>query len=118
MAMSKAVYQKWVNAAFGFFLLLGVTWLVMSGVNNHKLNIAALITVAVFGIQAYYKHLLANLIVGILALFFSIFMLLNVVDTFVNAHMPLAFGLLSALAIMSIVFSLILIFSYKKLNLE
>ena len=118
MALSKQSFQKLVNGAYGFFIILSLAWLVTSAVNNHKLNLAALVLLIVFGVQAYVKHLFANLIIGILTLFFSIFMLLNVIDTFVNAHMPLALGILSCLAILSIVCSLIMIFSYKKLNLE
>jgi len=118
MALSKQSFQKLVNGAYGFFIILSLAWLVTSGVNNHKLNVAALVLLIVFGVQAYVKHLFANLIIGILTLFFSIYNLLDAIDAFVTTHKPLAFGIFSCLAILSIVCSLIMIFSYKKLNLE
>jgi len=118
MTQNTSAYQKLVYVAYGFFILLGLVWLVTFFVNDHKFNVQAFIVILVFGIQAYFKNKMANLIIGILCLFFSIFMLLTVIDTFALAHQPLAYAILSSLSATSIVFSGILIFSYKKLLLK
>ena len=77
---------------------------------------------AVFAIQAYYHHKLTNLILGILVLFFSIFMLLDVINAanLMDKHAvytTLTKGLL-AVSLLSVVMSVILVFSYTRLSFK
>ncbi len=113
-----SLYEKLVYAAYGFYMLLGSVWMVMNLIFGHYFNSYAFVVVAVFGVQAYYKHKLTNLLLGIVLFFLSIFSLLDFLamggktgfDTFVNVMMGLSFA--------SIVMSGILIFSYLKLSFK
>ena len=119
-------YEILVFVAYGFFLLLGLTWFIVSLV-NHKadsswFNPWAFIIVVAFGIQFYYRHKLTNLILGVLSLFFSIWLLMAVIeefdlmakgatyDSFIKG--ALCFGLIS------VIMSVIIIFGYTKLSFK
>ena len=117
-----STYQLMVYAAYGFYLLLGLAWFLLSWFNNGRLNLQALFLVLVFGVQCYHRHLLTNLILGVVGLFASIFMLLQAL----NFAIPAAHGqsmdtisrVLITLPLVSIVASGILVFSYYKLNFK
>jgi hypothetical protein len=111
-----STYEKLVNVAYGFYILLGLVWLLMSLFFGHYFSYQAFIILAVFAAQAWYKHLLTNLILGVLLIGISIFCALEFMllggktgfDLFVNAMM--------GTCIVSVVMSGILVFSYMKLS--
>ena len=115
-------YEVLVFAAYGFYLLLGLVWFMMSLVRSHQFNAEALFIVVVFATQVYFKHRLTNLILGILALFFSIWMLLDVINSFdlmaKGAHIDGLSGGLMFFCVFSMIMSGILIFSYTKLSFK
>jgi hypothetical protein len=89
---------------------------------GHRFNYQAFMLVAVFAIQAWYRHRLTNLILGILTLFFSIFMLMDVLNSFdlmaKGAQFDLLVKSLLGLCIFSMILSGILMFSYLKLSFK
>jgi hypothetical protein len=124
MAEKKKItfFEIMVYVAYAFFILLGGCWLVISFMSSRQFNPEAFTIVAIFGIQAYFHHRLTNLILGILALGFSIFMLLEVISSFdLMAKEAVFDGLvksLMSLSVCSIIMSCILIFSYIKLSFK
>ena len=117
-----SLYEILVFVVYGFYLLLGLVWFVMSLSQTRQFNPEAFFIVVAFAAQFYYRHRLTNLILGILALFFSIWMLLDVINSFdlmaKGAHMDgLSEGLM-VFCIVSMVMSGILIFSYTKLSFK
>ena len=120
--MKTATYQKLVYVAYGFFIVLGLAWYLLGIMNDSRyIQPFSFFIVLAFGLQAYYRHLLTNLILGILALFFSIFMMLlpslnyAIVAAQRNSFTWNAFFMI-ATSILSVALSGILIFSYMKLN--
>jgi hypothetical protein len=116
-------YEVLVFIAYGFFILLGLTWFLMSfSSTGGHFNYTAFSIVVIFGAQAYFRHRLTNLILGILALFFSIFMLLDVINSFdlmaKNATYDTASKALLSLSLFSIIMSVILIFGYARLSFK
>jgi hypothetical protein len=118
-----STYQKLVFVAYGFFILLGLTWFLTSFLaKGGGFNPTAFFIVVVYGAQVYYRHRFTNLILGILSLAFSIFMLLEVINSFDlmarNAEFDGLTNSLIGLSLLSVVMSVILIFSYTKLTFE
>jgi hypothetical protein len=117
---SLGTYQKLVFAAYGFFLVLGISWLVMTFTQGRGINYMALLLIAVFALQTYYKRLLANLVVGIIMFFFSVFMTLQTINLVVlasrEAPLTLTAKLLTTVPLLSLFFSVVLVFSYRQLN--
>ncbi len=115
----KLIFYEWlVFIAYGFFILMGLTWFIMSYMSGGQFNYQAFIVIALFVVQAYYKHKLANLIIGVLCLALSIFMLLQ--SLLIGKHGgfdALAVGMTS-MSIFSIIMSMILMFSYTKLSFK
>lgn len=115
-----STYQLLVYIAYGFYFLLGLIWLTLSIIRTHQPNSWALCLVLIFIAQIYFKHLLANLVIGVITLFLSIFMLLQSINSAVLAskagHLTTMGQLMVFLSITSILLSGILIFSYSKLN--
>ena len=115
-------YEGLVFTAYGFYILLGLLWLGISFKGGGHFNIQAFFLSAVFGVQAYFRNLLVNLILGIISLALSIFMLLEEIAS-ANLFAPGATfdGLTKALlgfSFFSMAMSLILIFSYTKLGFK
>jgi len=115
-------YEILVFIAYGFFLLLGLAWLLVSMLSGGFFNIVAFVIVAVFGAQFYFRHRVANFVIGILTLFFSIWMLLDVVNT-LNLMAKGAGGDGYSrgwlwFCLVSIIMSGILMFSYTKLSFK
>lgn len=114
-------YQKWVNIANGFYLLIGLVWLLM-GLSRGAFNAMALGIVVVFGAQLYFKHLISNLILGIIFLFLSVFSLLEAINSAAaaaRAHDLMLFDkVLVVLPLVSLAMSGILIFSYIKMGFK
>ncbi len=115
-------YEILVFVAYGFYLLFGLAWFGMSLFVGHQLNFQALIIAIAFGVQIYYKHKLTNLLLGILALFFSIWMLMDVFSSFdlmaKNTRIDGLSGGLMAFCFFSMIMAGILIFSYTKLSFK
>ena len=113
-------YEVLVFVAYGYFLLLGLVWFVMSMIGSHQFNAQALLIVGAFGAQIYFKHRLTNLVLGILCLFFSIWMLMDVFSSFdlmaKGAHIDGLSGGLMTFCFVSMIMSLILVFGYTKLS--
>ena len=68
-------YQLLVYIAYGFYILFGLTWFLIT-LKSGQFNFTAFFIVAAFGSQVYYRHIFTNLIFGILCLVGSIFFLL------------------------------------------
>jgi hypothetical protein len=116
-------YEVLVYIAYGFFILLGLVWFVMSfSSSGGRFNYTAFSIMVIFAAQAWFRHRLTNLILGILALFFSIFMLLDVISAFdlmaKNASYDNGAKELLGLSVVSIVMSVILVFGYTRLSFK
>lgn len=113
-------YEILVYVAYAFFILLGLSWFLMS--LSGGFNTTAFFITAVFAVQAFYRHRLTNLILGILALFFSIFMLMDTINTFnlMDKHAVYdAFTkIMMGMSLFGIVMSVILVFSYLKFSFK
>ena len=108
--------------AYGFYLLLGLSWFLVSLLSGGFFNTIAFIITAAFGAQFYFRHRITNLILGVLALFLSIWMLLDVVNTLnlMDKHATqdgYSRGWLW-FCVLSMVMAGILIFSYTKLSFK
>ena len=114
-------YQLLVYIAYGFYILFGLTWFLIT-LKSGQFNFTAFFLVAAFGSQVYYRHIFTNLIFGILCLVGSIFFLLEVVSKFdlmaKDAQFDGFIKSLLGLSLLSIVMSVILIFSYTKLSFK
>ncbi len=124
MAEKKKItlYEGLVWLAYGFYLLLGITWFLMALLQGGGFNYMAFSIIVIFGAQAYFRHRLTNLVLGVLALFFSIFMLLDVINTFDLMSKSATYdGLIKSLmglSVFSILMAVVLIFSYTKLGFK
>lgn len=114
-------YRILVYSAYGYFILMGASWLVVNYSNNGHINIYALLMIVIFLAQAWFRNTFANLIIGIIALFMSIWTLLELVAAyhlFDKKH--IAFDTVGKIflvfAVINIIMSGILIFSYLKFN--
>lgn len=116
-------YEKLVYVAYGFYLLLGLVWFIMSMINSHFFNVQAFILIVAFAAQIYYKHRLTNLILGVLGLFLSIWMLMSLINTpdsvvnGLNTYDSFTKGLMW-FSVLSIIMAGILMFSYTKLSFK
>ena len=115
-------YGVMVYIAYGFFILMGLSWFLISLSGDGHLNYPALSLIAIFAVQAYFRNKVTNLILGIISLMLSIFMLLEVIQTYdLFAKNAVAGVLAKALLLFcftSIFMSVILIFSYTKLSFK
>jgi hypothetical protein len=115
-------YEVLVYVAYGFYILLGLTWFIISFMSNGRFNVQAFFLIAVFAVQAWYRHILTNLILGVISLALSIFMLLQEIEAGNLFAKGASFdGLTKALigfSFVSIVMSIILVFSYLKLSFK
>lgn len=117
-----SAFQVWVYVAYGFYFLIGFAWFLMGMLKGGHFNIFAAFIMAIFGAQFYYKHLITNLVLGLLSLLLSIYSLLEAINVTVNNAKlrPLEMGdrVLIMLPVVGLVMSIILVFSYIKLNLD
>lgn len=115
-------FQLAVFIAYGFYLLLGLSWFIIALLNGGHFNTIALGMTILFGAQYYYRHLITNLVLGIILLFMSIFMLLQSINGAVAASRAgnlLFFDkFLIGMSVTSIIMSGILIFSYIRLGFK
>ena len=115
-------YEVLVIVACSFFILFGLTWFIVSLMNGGGFNPWAFLIIGVFGAQLYFRHRLTNLILGVLALFFSIWFLLEVINTYDLMAKNAAYDGLTKgflwFCLISIIMSVILIFGYTKLSFK
>lgn len=117
--MSKfSTYEKLVFVAYGYFILLALSWLMANMIFGGFLNPWASATVLAFGAQAYFRKRLTNLILGILTMGVSIFWLLEFIFLGKSGSFDLFVNIMLTLTVISIIFSGILIFSYTKLSFK
>jgi len=113
-------YHILVYLAYGFYLLLGLTWFYFSFMNSSRVNPYAMMIVLIFASQCYFRHLMTNLVLGIITLLGSIYMFLEVLNNAVLAakiNTATSFDIIFVLvSVCSIVLSIVLIFSFMKLN--
>ncbi|MES2702221.1 MAG: hypothetical protein V4649_06255 [Bacteroidota bacterium] len=116
MAQRKIMfYDILVYIAYGYFFLLGLGWFVTSFMST-GFNYQAFLIVAVFAAQAYFRHRLTDLIIGLLILGLSIFMLLQSIEIIKAGKLEDLGKVMLGMSVISIVMSLILMFSYVKLS--
>ena len=113
-------YEILLYIAYAFFMLLGLTWFVISF--KEGFNATAFFITVVFAVQGYYRHRLTNLILGVLALFYSIFTLMELISTYnlMDKHAVydgFVKGFIAA-SLVSIVMSIILVFGYLKMSFK
>jgi len=116
------IFEILVYIAYAFFILLGLVWFLVSLAGSKHFNIQAFVIVLVFGIQAYYRNRITNLILGLISLGCSIFMLLDVISIYnLMAKGAIFDGFIKVmmlLPIVGIILSGILVFSYTKLSFK
>jgi hypothetical protein len=111
-------YDILVYIAYAYFFLLGTGGFVLDLIGK-SFNYLALIMMLVFGVQAYFRHRLTDLIIGVLALVLSIFMLLSSLeDVHKHSYNWIINIIIVTVSITSIIMSLILMFSYTKRSFQ
>jgi hypothetical protein len=109
-------------AAYIFFLGLGAFWFYENFAAARHFNYAAFGIILVFAIQLFFRRRLVNLVLGIITLFFSIWMFLEVIGAYnlfaKGTTLDVPGKLMLTVAAVSIFMSGILIFSYQALNKE
>lgn len=111
-----STYRRLVTTAHGYFTGLALTWFLVSFFVGGYVNYISLLTFAIFCAQLYFKHRVANLILGIIILPAAIFWGLQFLyaggsggfDAFVNVMLLLTLA--------SIFFAIIMVFGYLKLS--
>ncbi len=74
--------SKAVLATYGFFIVLGVLWEAASLYNGLHFSIVAAVLVAVFSAQWRFRNPTANLVIGLITLFFTFFMFMEVLNRY------------------------------------
>ena len=114
----KVNYTKMARIACGFFATVAAIWLIVTAVVGHRFNPTALILTVGYSALLWYRNRIANLVAGVLSLFFSFFMLMDVLSTFdlltKNRDFGMAAAVLLGIAVAGIVFSVFLILSFTK----
>ncbi|MBA3829128.1 MAG: hypothetical protein H0X33_09350 [Taibaiella sp.] len=110
-------YGIWVIIANAYFLLLGAAWFAEVLHVAGTFSYTAFFMMAVFFLQLMYRHKLLNTILGILALFFSLWQFIEVITLY--PHISQGRGLYRNVFIgeffvflTAIVLSIVLVFSY------
>ncbi len=111
-------YELLVYIAYAYFILLGVIDIILSFLWGGIISYVALFVVAVFGVQAWHRHKLLNLILGVLALACSIFATLEFLSKGHKIGFNFFVGVMSGISIGGILMGGILIFSYTKLSFK
>jgi hypothetical protein len=114
MKLFRAFTQQYGNT-FGVFVMLSYLYFLLIGgiwiYEGH--TIYSIIFTAFFAIQVYFRNKLANLLAGVVILFVSIGILLQALSAMAR-NTPYDVSLLLWFAIVSIIFSVLLMFSYMK----
>src|ERR1043166_2494715 len=104
-------YEIMVYVAYGFFILLGLGWFSGSLFVGGFFNYWAFLIMVVFGLQAYFRHKLTNLILGVLTLPLSILGTLQFIWFGQKTGFDLFVNLMIVLSVIGFILSLVLVFS-------
>jgi hypothetical protein len=120
MTDNKKTTFYWLTfAAHIFFMLFGLIWMLISAFSGKFFNFSGFFVFIVFGGAAYFKNKWVNLITGIINLFASFFVLMEVLSGYnllSHDHNFSVFAKIMFFAtLMSVFFSGILIFSFLKI---
>ena len=118
MAKALSFYEKLVFIAYGYFIVLGFAWLLASFFYGGYFNYWAFFTIAAFGAQAYFRKKLTNLILGVLVLGVGIFWSLQFIWMGSKTGYDFFVKTMLGISVVSIIMSVILIFSYTKLSFK
>ncbi len=118
MGKNLSFYEKLVFVAYGYFILLGLSWFLGSLVWGSFFNYWASATVLVFAAQAYFRQKLTNLILGILILGVAIYWTMEFIMVGSKTGYDFFVNFMLGVFIISIIMAGILIFSYTKLSFQ
>ena len=114
----KVNYPLIVKIAYLFFGGIALAWFCTTWMVGHKFNPTALVLTIVYATLLWFNNRIANLVAGIASLFFSFFMLMDVMNTFdllsKNRDYGMAAKVLLAMSVAGIVLSVFLAFSFTK----
>ena len=109
-------YEILLFIAYGFYILLGLLLTLGFLYWGKYFNPWSFSLVLIFGSQAYFRHRLTNLILGIFMLGISVFLSAQFFSM-ISSKDGLIFGnFLIGLSLTSVVLSIIMIFGYLKLS--
>ncbi len=111
-----SLFEKLVYVAYGYYILVGAIWFFATLYFGHYFNYQAFIITAAFAVQAYYKHRLANLLLGIIIMAVSIFVSLEIASEGAKTSFDPFIDTLLAASVTSIIMSGILVFGYLKIS--
>ena len=111
------LYKRLQAVAYGFYLLLGAAWVIMSLIFGQYFNYTACLVTAMFAVQVYYKNKLLNLLLGIVLLFLSVYSLFDFLVMGDKSGFNGFVNVMAALSFTSIIMAGLLVFSYLKLSL-
>lgn len=113
-----SVYEKLVYAAYAYFIILPLIYIIMLEYLVGEFSFAALVLIALLSVQAYFQHKLANLFIGIVMLAAGIYSTLESVTAALRAGFNSVTTTLTLASAMGVVFSGILIFSYTRFSFK
>ncbi len=113
-----SVYEVLVYIAYAYFILLGSIDLILSFLWGGVFSYLGFFVVAVFALQAWHKHKLLNLILGVLVLACSIFATLEFLAKAHKIGFNFFTGVMSGISLGGILMGIVLIFSYTKLSFK
>ena len=114
--MNKTQYSKLVFATYVFYMLISLAWFVTSLAVGGYINYFALVTLAAFAAQTFFKHRITNLVLGILMLPASIYGALFFLSWGGNSGFDTFISVMISLSVTSIAASIVLVFGYLKLS--
>jgi|GEM_PF-1133470 hypothetical protein len=117
MADQVTIFRRLQTIAYGFYLLVGITWVIMSFIFGHYFNYTACLVTAMFGVQAYHKNKLLDLLLGIVLLFLSVYSLFDFLVMGDKSGFDLFVNVMAGVSFTSIIMAGLLVFSYLKLSL-
>lgn len=109
-------YERLVYAVYGYFILVAAAWFILRFYFAGRFDPWAFCTLGIFAVQAYYRHRLTNLILGILGLAVSIFWLLEFTALGQHGGFNAFVDVMLGIFLLTLISSGILIFSYTKLS--
>lgn len=115
-------YGVLVFAAFVYFILVGLFWNYIA-LRTTGFNIVATIFTVVFVALLFLKHKLATLIIGIIGLFFSIILALDIIATHNKYKAAVGannneINTMIVFCIVTVIMFLLLIFSYMRAHIQ
>lgn len=114
--MSQSLYKKLLSAAYGFYIVMSAAWLITSFAVGGYFNYISLITLGIFSVQAYYRHRVANLALGIILLPASILGALFFLSWGGKSGFDSFIYVMLSLSVVSLILSIFLVFSYLRLS--